>query len=159
MVRNLLSAVFSVILALSATGMASGAHAQSTEMWLTIDQVRAYDLRQPVASIVVGNPVIADVTVQPNNKVLLYGKAPGLTNIYFFDKDGNRLENLNVRVQSQTSDMLVVYRGTQRTSYTCTRNCEMTPVIGDSPEVFEAVSSQSQTKNAEIRSQSQANDR
>lgn len=155
MARNFLSAAISVVLAVAATG----ANAQTNEMWLTIDQVRAYDMRQPVASIVVGNPVIADVSVQANNKVLLYGKAPGLTNIYFFDKDGNRLENLNIRVQSQTNDMLVVYRGTQRTSYTCTRNCEMTPVIGDSPEAFDVVSGQSSSKNSEIRTQAQANER
>lgn len=153
MARYLISMIVSVI---AMTGIAN---AQGGEMWLTIDQVRAYDLRQPVASIVVGNPAIADVTVQSNSKVLMYGKAPGLTNIYFFDKDGNRLDNINVRVQSQTDNMMVVYRGTARASYTCTRNCEQTPVIGDSPASFEVISAQAMAKANEANAAAESADR
>ena len=143
---------FLISLILSTVTLTAAASAQTGEMWLTIDQVRAYDLRQPVSSIVVGNPAIADVTVQSNNKVLLYGKAPGFTNIYFFDGEGNRLDNINIRVQSQTDNMMVVYRGTARASYTCTRNCEPMMVIGDSPEIFDPLSQQAQRKSSDASS-------
>lgn len=147
MIKDILSRIAapaSVIGALLGVMALSPAHAG--EIWLTTDQVRAIDLEQPVASIVVGNPAIADVKVQSNTKVLFYGKAPGLTNIYFFDKDQNRIDDIDVRVQSQMEDMLVVYRGTARASYTCTRNCELTSVIGDSEETFQTVANQANTK-------------
>lgn len=122
------------------------APAQAGELWLTIDQVRAYDMPAPVGSIVVGNPSIADVTVQSNQKILLYGKAPGLTNIYFFDADGKKMDNVYVRVQSDMRNMLVVHKGTARTTYSCTKNCEISVTIGDDPESFGAAASQAQEK-------------
>lgn len=118
----------------------------ASEMWLTIDQVRIYNMKQPVGSIVIGNPSIADVQVQSSEQLLFYGKAPGLTNIYLFDQDGNQIDNLYVRVKSDTQNMLVLYRGAERTTYSCTQNCEATLTIGDSVEVFGAISGQTGQK-------------
>ncbi len=120
--------------------------ASAGEMWLTIDQVRVYEMKQPVSSIVVGNPAIADVTVQSDKRILLYGKTPGLTNIYFFDKDGNRLDNVNIRVQSPSGNMLVLNRGVDRATYTCTEKCELTVAVGDSSEVFGQTTQQATAK-------------
>ena len=118
------------------------------ELWLTMDKVRIYDMKSPVASIVVGNPAIADVTVQSDSRILLYGKTPGLTNIYFFDKDGKRVDNVNIRVQSSTGNMMVVNRGVDRATYTCTTKCELAPTVGDSQEVFGRVTQQAGMKNS-----------
>lgn len=122
------------------------ANAFAGEMWLTMDQVRVYGIEEPVSSIVVGNPAIADVTVQSNNKILLYGKAPGLTNIFFFDAKGKKLENLNIRVQSPTGNMLVLHRGVERATYSCTRLCERTITVGDSTEAFKQATTQAADK-------------
>ncbi|MCI5043579.1 MAG: pilus assembly protein N-terminal domain-containing protein [Aquisalinus sp.] len=122
------------------------APAMAGELWLTIDQVRNYDLETPVSSIVVGNPAIADVTVQSNNKILLYGKTPGLTNIYFFDQNGDRIDNLNIRVQSPSGNMLVLNRGIERATYTCTQKCELTAAVGDSDAIFGQVTGQATAK-------------
>ena len=116
------------------------------ELWLTIDQVRNYEIETPVSSIVVGNPAIADVTVQSNNKILLYGKTPGLTNIYFFDQNGDRIDNLNIRVQSPSGNMLVLNRGVERATYTCTQKCELTAAVGDSDAIFGQVTGQATAK-------------
>ena len=122
------------------------ANAIAGEIWLTIDQVRSYEMDDPVGSIVVGNPAIADVTVQANDKILLYGKTPGLTNIYFFDQKGDRLDNLNVRVQSPSGNMLVLNRGVDRATYTCTDKCEVTVAVGDSDSIFGQVTPQAGAK-------------
>ncbi len=131
--------------------LTTGAHAG--QVWLTMDQVRPYKLERPAQNIVVGNPAIADVTVQDNKSLLLFGKAPGLTNIYIFDESGEAIENLIVRVRTQHDGVLTFYRGAARTTYNCTTKCDETITVGDDSESFENVSSQvtkkfSQAKNA-----------
>ena len=112
------------------------------QLWLTMDQVRPYELKSPAQSIVVGNPGIADVTVQDNQNLLLFGKAPGLTNIFIFDENGKPSQNLTLRVRTTNSDMLTVHRGSMRTSYNCTVNCEATVTVGDDTTTFSNISRQ-----------------
>lgn len=136
--RTILSALVALLAA------TTGAHAE--QLWLTMDQVRPYKLEMPAHSIVVGNPGIADVTVQDNKNILLFGKAPGMTNMYIFDERGEPVANLILRVRTHGSGMLTFYRGSNRTTYNCTNNCEATVTVGDSQETFSAVASQVQNK-------------
>ncbi len=116
--------------------------AQAEQIWLTMDQVRPYKLDIPAQNIVVGNPAIADVTVQDNQNLLLFGKAPGLTNMYILDERGDPIANLLIRVRSQNTDMLTFYRGAARTTYNCTSNCEATITVGDDPGSFTGLATQ-----------------
>ncbi|MEO1244010.1 MAG: pilus assembly protein N-terminal domain-containing protein [Pseudomonadota bacterium] len=136
--RMILSA-FAALMALTNT-------AHAGQIWLTMDQVRPLKLENPAQSIVVGNPAIADVTVQDNENILLFGKAPGLTNIYIFDEKGDAVENVMIRVRSSSADMLTMQRGLARTTYNCTNNCEPTLTVGDDQTVFTGVSAQVQNK-------------
>jgi Flp pilus assembly secretin CpaC len=129
--------------------------ASAEQLWLTMDQVRPFKLESPAQSIVVGNPAIADVTVQDSTNVLLFGKAPGLTNIFIFDENGEAVKNLVIRVRTPSSDMLTVHRGAARTTYNCTTNCEATVTVGDAAETFSGVSSQVQTKFGQASNLSQ----
>ncbi len=126
--------------------------ADAGQVWLTMDQVRPYKLETPAQNIVVGNPAIADVTVQDNQNLLLFGKSPGLTNIYIFDEAGEPIENMIVRVRSQNSDMLTFYRGAARTTYNCTSNCEVTVTVGDALQIFDDTSSQVEKKFDQAKS-------
>ena len=135
-----------VIFAIAGFLAATVSTAKAEHIWLTMDQVRPYKLETAAQSIVVGNPGIADVTVQDNTNLLLFGKAPGLTNIYLFDEDGKTIENLVIRVRSPSSDMLVVHRGAARTTYNCTVNCEATITVGDTEEIFQGVVTQVSAK-------------
>lgn len=133
-----------IVLSLTATLFATAASAE--QVWVTMDQVKPYTFKQEVAQIVVGNPGIADVSVRDKTRVLLFGKAPGLTNIFLFDADGNEMENLLVRVRATNSDLLTLQRGGQRFTFNCTNTCEQTMTVGDSPEAFGALTSQIQQK-------------
>ncbi len=132
------------VLSMAASVLATAASAE--QVWVTMDQVKPYSFKQDVAQIVVGNPGIADVTVRDKGHVLLFGKSPGLTNIFLFDADGAEIDNLIVRVRATNSDMLTLQRGPQRFTYNCMNTCEQTITVGDSPEAFGAVSSQVQQK-------------
>ena len=124
--------------------VASVQSAGAEQLWLTMDQVRPFKLETPAKSIVVGNPAIADVTIQDNANILLFGKTPGLTNIYVFDENGEPTKNLVIRVRTPSADMLTVHRGAARTTYNCTTNCEATVTVGDDLAQFQAVSTQVQ---------------
>ncbi len=132
--------------------------AAAEQLWLTMDQVRPFKLENPAKSIVVGNPAIADVTIQDNANILLFGKAPGLTNIYIFDENGEAVKNLVIRVRTPSSDMMTVHRGVARTTYNCTTNCEATVTVGDDQAQFGIVSSQVQNKYSQANSLSQDGD-
>lgn len=127
------------------------APASASEIWLTMDHVHTFAFKTPVSQIIVGNPAIADVKVQDPSNVLLFGKAPGLTNIIALDKSGKEIDNLSVRVRSNNVSMLTVQKGAQRVSLSCTSNCEPAPAVGDAPSVFSETSGQVDQKAAEAR--------
>ncbi len=132
---------------------ASSAHAE--QIWLTMDQVRPYEIPKPAGQIVVGNPAIADVTVQDKNRVFLFGKAPGLTNIYIFDEEGKPIDNLVIRVRSTANDMLTMHRGVARTTYNCTNQCEATITVGDGTVSFSTVATQVNQKQSQAEANNQ----
>ena len=121
---------------------ASVQNAQAGQLWLTMDRVHPHKVDSEVDSIVVGNPAIADVTVRDSNNLLLFGRSPGLTNIYLFDQEGNVIDDLVIRVRTPNTDMLTVFRGSARTTYNCTTNCEATVTVGDDPTTFSGVAGQ-----------------
>jgi len=129
-----------------AVALASTSPAFAGQVWLTMDQVRPFEIERPAGQIVVGNPAIADVRVQDKNRVLLFGKAPGLTNMYIFDEDGKTIDNLVVRVGASSPELLVVHRGVHRTTYNCARGCDATSTVGDSEASFGNVNQQVQMK-------------
>lgn len=134
----------------------AAAPARAEQVWLTMDQVRPYELSKPAGEIVVGNPAIADVTVRDKSRVFLYGKAPGLTNMYILDDEGELVDNLVIRVRATDNGMLVMHRGVERTTYNCTSNCEATITVGDDAASFSAVQQQvtMKSKQAELNADS-----
>lgn len=122
-------------------------NASAGQIWLTMDQVRPYETEIPAGKIVVGNPGIADVLqIDDKKKIMLVGKAPGLTNIFIFDEDGIVIENLKIRVKSSDNEMLTFHRGSARTTYNCTNQCEATVTIGDENSTFQGLTQQTQAK-------------
>ncbi len=132
------------ILSLAATVCVTAASAE--QVWLTMDQVTPYTFKQDVDQIVIGNPGIADISVRDKSRVLMFGKAPGLTNMFLFDADGNEIDNLIVRVRATNSDLLTLQRGPQRYTFNCMSACEQTLAVGDNAEAFGNLSGQVQKK-------------
>jgi len=55
-------------------------------------------LPAPARDVLVGNPAIVEAVVRTQNTAYLFAKAPGQTNIFFFDDDGRQILNLDVEV-------------------------------------------------------------
>ncbi len=145
------------LFALVATAAATTA-ARAEQVWVTMDQVAPYAFKQDVDQIVVGNPGIADVTVRDKSKVLIFGKAPGVTNLFLFDADGKEIDNLIVRVRATSAEMLTYHRGGLRATYNCMTICEPTITVGDNVETFGVVTQQVQQKYQQATSGSNSSE-
>ena len=111
-----------------------------------MDQAKITPVPDRTATLVVGNPLIADVSVQAGGTMVLTGKGYGVTNVIALDHAGKVLSDKLVRVKGPLENV-VVYRGTTRESYTCAPNCERRITLGDSAEYFETTLTQTAVRN------------
>ncbi len=113
-----------------------------------LDQAKIARLPERVSTIVVGNPLIADVSLQPGGLMVLTGKGYGVTNLIALDRGGVVLSEQSIQVQGPSDGVVVVYRGLERESYSCTPRCERRITLGDSAEFFDATINQSGSRNS-----------
>jgi hypothetical protein len=109
---------------------------------VVLDQAQIVKLPDRVGTIVVGNPLIADVSVQSGGMLVVTGKGYGRTNIIVLDRGGNVLVEKVVQVQGPGAEVVVVYRGSERESYSCAPKCERRITLGDAPAYFDATLTQ-----------------
>jgi len=102
-----------------------------------VDQATISRLPERVATIVIGNPLIADVTLQPGGLMIITGKGYGTTNLIALDRTGAVLTERSIQVIGAQDDVVVVYRGVARESYSCAPQCERRVTLGDAPEYFD----------------------
>ena len=118
-----------------------------------VDQARLMKLPDRVSTIVIGNPLIADATLQAGGILVLTGKGYGSTNVLALDRTGRVLMDKTVTVMgASNADMVVVYRGVERESYSCAPDCERRITLGDSPAYFGATLTQTGTRNGQAQS-------
>jgi Flp pilus assembly secretin CpaC len=121
--------------------------AQAADINVILDQARLVKLPDRVATIVIGNPVIADAAVQSGGWMVVTGKGYGSTNIIALDRSGAILMEKSIEVQGP-QDVVVVYRGVERDTYSCTPECERRLTLGDSNASFEVIAGQIIARNA-----------
>lgn len=99
-------------------------------------------------TLIIGNPMVADASVQRNNVMVITGKSYGTTNILALDRDGRPLEQITVSVSRTRNRMLTVQRGLDRETYSCQPRCEPVMALGDSPAMFNGINGEINTRNA-----------
>jgi len=114
---------------------------------VVLDQATLMKLPDKVSTIVVGNPMIADVAVQSGGLLVVTGKGFGATNLIALDRAGTVLMERSIVVSGPTGPTVQVYRGVQRETYSCTPNCERRITLGDSADYFGATVGQSEARN------------
>jgi Pilus formation protein N terminal region len=105
---------------------------------VNIDQAKLIRLPERVATIIVGNPLIADVTLQVGGIVVVTGKGYGATNFVAMDRNGEVLVDRIILVESPADPIVTVYRGIERESYSCSPICQPRITLGDSERFFKA---------------------
>lgn len=116
--------------------------AQAAEFQVEMNQSKALHLSQPVSTVMVGNPAIADVTVESATLLYVMGHSYGRTNIVALDQDGKSILNMDVDVVSQDGSTVTLMRGASQYSYNCTPRCERIANVGDNPDAFDTVMEQ-----------------
>jgi len=117
---------------------------QADTMTVSVDQAQVLKLPERVATIVIGNPRIADAALQNGGILVITGKGYGSTNLLALDRSGRVLLDKTVQVLNESGrELVVVYKGTERETYNCAPACERRITLGDSPSYFKATLEQS----------------
>jgi Flp pilus assembly secretin CpaC len=135
-------------------GMAFAAPNQASAadtLTVTVDQATIMKLPEKVATIVVGNPLIADVAVQSGGLVVVTGKGYGSTNLIVLDRAGAVLMERSVVVRGATDQSVQVYRGVERETYSCTPDCERRITLGDSATYFQGTMDQAESRSSRAK--------
>jgi Flp pilus assembly secretin CpaC len=91
---------------------------------VTMNQAKIVKLARPADTIVVGNPAIADASVQDASTVVLTGKGFGVTNLVILDSDGSPIIDEQVTVIRQAASSVRIYRRAEVQTMSCTPYCE-----------------------------------
>jgi hypothetical protein len=123
------------------TGLAAGpiTKADASDLIVRYDQSQLLRLPRAASEVIVGNPSIADVTLQDGNLLIVTGKTFGITNVIALDAQHNVIQDQRVMVERDDRKIVNLHKGATRFTYACTPNCEPTLTIGDDKYFFVAV--------------------
>jgi hypothetical protein len=122
--------------------MAAVAEPSPNTIAVNVDQARLVKLPARVATIVVGNPLIADVALQAGGVIVVTGKGYGATNFIAMDRTGEVLVDRQIQVEGPTDQLITVYRGVDRESYSCMPICQRRITLGDGENYFKSTMDQ-----------------
>jgi len=114
-----------------------------------LDQARIMQLPERAATVVVGNPLIADLSIQAGGLAVITGKGYGATNFVVLDRQGAVLTEHSVEVTGPSDRIVTVYRGIDRETYSCTPDCSRRITLGDFPEYFEKTLSETTNRDTQ----------
>ena len=125
------------------------AQASAADIDVVLDEALLVKLPERIATMVIGNPLIADVTVQAGGLMVVTGKSYGSTNLIALDRAGAVLLEKSIEVREAHAGIVVVYRGAARESYSCTPYCQPRITLGDAPAHFDVTIAQSTTRSGQ----------
>ena len=91
---------------------------------IRLDKAEILRLDVPAAVIVVGNPDIADVSVENPTLLFVMGRSAGETNLLILDEAGEEIVNLDLAVIGELERHVTVHRDTvQISTFSCDPRC------------------------------------
>src|SRR5437879_6942067 len=103
-----------------------------------VDQAKLVKLPAKVSTIVVGNPLIADVTLQSGGIIVVTGKGYGATNFIAMDRNGEVLVDRQIQVEGPSDQLVTGYRSVGRASYSCMPIRRGRITLGDGESYFKS---------------------
>ena len=128
---------------------ASIAPAKAETVNIVLDQASLLKLPEKVATIVIGNPTVADGSLQSGGLLVVTGKGYGTTNMIALDGRGNSIGEYTLNVSAPKDGRLTIYRGVERETWSCVPKCERSIMLGDSQAYFETAVGQIGTRNGQ----------
>jgi Flp pilus assembly secretin CpaC len=123
-----------LLLAFGIVGFSAGAcdaNANERTIRVDLDYARIVKIPDGAQTLVIGNPLIADVTMLKNSQLMVItGKSFGTTNLIVLDRAGSQVgESIVTVVPAQ--DKLVLQRGAHRESLSCNPKCARAVDLAD----------------------------
>jgi Pilus formation protein N terminal region len=124
----------------------SAAAAAAEGITIESDKTQLITVAVKPGTVVVGNPSIADISIN-GNQVFVHGHGYGNTNIIIMDTQGNQLANFDVTVKQSSSNAVTLFRAANRYSMACEPICEYNLQPGDQVDWFKGIAEQQGAKN------------
>ncbi len=105
--------------------------AESAPVSVKVNMARILRINAPAATVIVGNPGIADVAIQDPQTLVLTGKSYGQTNLIILDAQGNPIADTMIEVVQEQAGLVTVFLGNKRTSLACEPVCQSIIMLGD----------------------------
>jgi Flp pilus assembly secretin CpaC len=129
--RLTLFVALTVACAVAPLTAASASAAEGDPISVKVNMARILRISAPAATVIIGNPGVADVTIQDPQTLVLTGKSYGSTNLIVLDSMGNPIADTMVDVVQAQNDLVTVYMGQARTTLVCSPVCQPTIMLGD----------------------------
>jgi Flp pilus assembly secretin CpaC len=108
--RRRVAAAITAFIAMGALFPASATLAADTgPINVNVNMARVLRISAPATTVIVGNPGIADVTIQDAKTLVLTGKSYGQTNLIILDHAGNPIADTLIDVVQLSSGVVTVY--------------------------------------------------
>ncbi|MCI5078030.1 pilus assembly protein N-terminal domain-containing protein [Oricola sp.] len=91
---------------------------------VVLNQAKIVKLSQAAATVIVGNPEIADATVRDAQTLILTGRGFGQTNLVILDAGGNPILDERISVSRENGTALRIYRQANIETLSCEPYCE-----------------------------------
>jgi Flp pilus assembly secretin CpaC len=117
--------------ALGLLTIAPAAAETSDPISVKVNMARILRISAPAATVIIGNPGVADITIQDPQTLVLTGRSYGQTNLIVLDSAGNPVADTIVSVIQAQSDTVTIYMGTARQTLACQPICQPTITLGD----------------------------
>ncbi|MCB1516063.1 MAG: pilus assembly protein N-terminal domain-containing protein [Hyphomicrobiaceae bacterium] len=98
---------------------------------VSVNMARILRISSPASTVVIGNPGIADVTIQDAQTLILTGKSYGTTNLIVLDPVGNPIVDTMIDVARGESELITVFQGQAKTTMACEPDCQPVIMLGD----------------------------
>jgi Flp pilus assembly secretin CpaC len=133
--------------AMALLAIATGRAAVAAEaLSVTIDHAKVMHISRPADIVIVGNPGIADATIQDQQTLIITGRSYGSTNLIVLDSSGKAIVEETLTVEPSNDNVVAVYKTVDkrltRQTFSCTPDCSPTLAIGDDVTAFSAVNDQ-----------------
>jgi hypothetical protein len=99
-------------------------------MEIESDESKMLTLATAPGAVILGNPSIADVSIDGNN-IFVHGRGFGQTSLLILDSTGNQIASFDLAVKHTQVSNVAVFKGPERYSYSCAPYCETELQIGD----------------------------
>jgi Flp pilus assembly secretin CpaC len=135
--------------ALALAALPGPAHAdETTNIDVVLNQAKVMHISRPADIVIIGNPAIADATIQDNQTLIITGHSFGTTNLIVLDSSGQPIASGMLTVKPGDDQVVTVYRRALRQTFSCTPDCSPVVAVGDTADAFNGVAAQIQQQNS-----------